>query len=204
MRRGPVHDEDMDAPYPQYRCPVCDKDLPLDNARMTITCAEHLGNDRMEFAVRPATPGDTRAIEEICDQAWGETDIDVFGKTFDVLSGINLVAEAEGEFAGLLSLALDGGELVVVLLSVYPRFQGQGVGSALLGLAVEVARERRLPAVRVAVSNDDIPGLDFYQRQGFVIYEAALGLLADAMGSAAAGFSGIPVRDEIRLRRSVE
>lgn len=199
-----MHDEDLDVPYPQYRCPVCEKDLPLDNARMTITCAEHLSANKIEFDVRAAAPDDTHDIEDICDRAWGETDIDVFGKTFDVLSGINLIAESDGDFAGLLSLAVDGGEMVVVLLSVYPRFQGQGVGSALLNLAVDVARDRRLPAVRVAVSNDDIPGLDFYQRQGFVIYEAAVGLLADALGAAASGFSGIPVRDEIRLRRSVE
>lgn len=196
-------DEERDAPYPQYRCPVCREDLPLDNARMTVTCAEHLSANTLEFSVRAATPIDRREIEDICDRAWGETEIDAFGTTFDVLAGVNLLAEAEGRLIGLLSLAVDHGELAVVLLSVYPEFQGQGVGSALLRAAEEVARERRLPSIRASISNDDIPGSDFYQRQGFVIYEVAVGLLADVLGSAAGGFGGIPVRDEIRLRRSV-
>lgn len=196
--------ESLDAPYPQYRCPICGDDLPLNEARMTVTCAKHLARpDKLEFTVRPAAEGDRRSIEEICDRAWGETDIDAFGRTFDVLAGINLIAEADGRLAGLLSMAVHGGDLALVLLSVYPEFQGRGVGSALLGAAELVAAERRLPALRAAVSNDNIADLYFYQRHDFVIDEVAIGALADAAGSATGGFSDIPVRDEIRLRRSV-
>jgi ribosomal protein S18 acetylase RimI-like enzyme len=195
--------EEIDLPYPQYRCPTCGKDLPLNEARMTVTCAEHQPTDSLEFAVRAARPDDRRAIEEICDRALGETEIDIFDRTFDVLSGENLIGEADGALAGLLSTAVHYGELVIVLLSVYPEHQGQGVGAALLRAAVDLARERGLPSVRVAVSNDDIPLLYFYQRHGFVLYDVALGLLADRAGAAVAGFSGIPSRDEVRLRRPV-
>lgn len=196
--------DDLDMPYPQYRCPVCAKDLPLTEARLAVTCADHQPAEReLAFLVREATAEDRRDIEEICDRAWGETDIDAFGRTFDVLAGTNLVAEADGTLAGLVSLALERGELVVVLLSVYPEYQGAGVGSALMSAAVEFAAGRGLPLVRVAVSNDDIPSLYFYQRHGFAIYEVAIGLVADDLGAVVAGFSGIPVRDEIRLRRPV-
>lgn len=197
-------DEDLDAPYPQYRCPICGEDLPLNDARTTVTCAKHLAQgEALEFAVRLATPDDRHAVEEICDRAWGETDIDAFGTTFDVLAGINLIAETDGQLAGLMSLTVHGGELAIVLLSVYPWYQGRGVGSALLKAADEVARTRKLPAVSAAVSNDDISTFYFYQRHGFVICEVAIGALADALGSAVGGFSDIPIRDEIRLRRGV-
>ncbi len=195
--------DDFDLPYPQYRCPTCGKDLPLNEARMTVTCAEHQAPDSVAFAVRTARAGDRHDIEEICDRALGETEVDVFDRTFDVLAGENLIADADGKLAGLLSLAIDRGELVVVLLSVYPEYQGQGVGAALLRSAVEFARERGLPGIRVAVSNDDIPLLYFYQRHGFVIYDLAVGVLADRAGASVAGFSGIPSRDEIHLRRPV-
>lgn len=199
-----ARDEDLEAPYPQYRCPICGEFLPLNDARTTVTCAKHLPKpDETEFAVRAATPADRRAIEQICDRAWGETDIDVFGTTFDVLACTNLIAEADGRFAGLLALKPNGGDLAVVLLSVYPEFQGAGVGAALLNAAEALAKSLNLPAIRAAVSNDDISMLYFYQRNGFVIYEAALGVLADALGSAVGGFSDIPVRDEIRLRKGV-
>lgn len=191
-------------PYPQYRCATCGKDLPLTEARLTVTCQEHrAGGKRGDYSVRPAVPADRHDIEEICDRAWGETDVDAFGRTFDVLSAENLVAESDGQFAGLISLALDRGELAVVLLSVYPGYQGSGVGSALIDAAVAAAREKGVMALKIATTNDDIPALHFYQRHGFAIYEIETGIMIDHHGEAISGFAGIPVRDEIRLRRPV-
>lgn len=197
-------DEVVEVPYPQYRCSVCDMELPLTDARLTVTCSGHRpGVDRADVTVRPSASTDRQAIEAICDQALGETEVDVFGRTFDVVAQENLVAEAGGEFAGLISLAADGGDLAIVLLTVYPRFQGVGVGSALIDAAAVRASERGLPGLKTAISNDDVPSFSFYQRHAFVIDSVARGLLADRYGSAEPGFSGIPVRDEIRLRRSV-
>lgn len=196
--------EKAEIPYPHYRCGECGKELPLTEARLTVTCDQHQPR-RADAAVevRPASGTDRHDIEDICDQALGETEIDVFGRSFDVLRQENLVAVSEGRFAGVISLAVDGGDLAVVLLSVYPGFQGHGVGGALIEAAVVVASERDLPAVKVAISNDDVPSFSFYQRHGFAIDSVARGLLADRYGSAEPGFSGIPVRDELRLRRSV-
>jgi len=197
-------DDSVEVPYPQYHCADCGKELPLTEARLTVTCADHRADgEPVDVTVRQAIPADRHDIEAICDQALGETEVDAFGRTFDVLACENLVAEADGRFAGIISLAGDGGDLAITLLSVYPPFQGRGVGSALVGAAVERAASRGLPAVKVAVSNDDIPSYSFYQRHGFAIDTVERGLLADRYGSATPGFSGIPVRDEIRLRRSV-
>lgn len=195
--------DDYEVPFPQYRCPACGTDLPLTEARMTVTCAEHRPQERVDFTVRLAKADDRVAIEKICDRAYGETEVDVFGGTYDVLDGVNLVAEVEGAFAGLLSLAVVRGDLAIVLMSVYPDWQGKGAGGALLRAAEKYAAERMLPAVVVAVTNDDIPQLYFYQRYGFVISEVAVGESSTRFGAAVPGFSGIPVRDEILLRRSV-
>ena len=130
--------EDVDAPYPQYRCPVDGEDLPLTEARITVTCERHRPHEApVAFEVRDAGPKDRAAIELICDRVWGETDIDCFGRTFDVLAGHNLVAISDGELAGLISLALDRGEQAIVMLSVYPQFQGGA------HRAVEPAAHRR-------------------------------------------------------------
>lgn len=191
-------------PYPQYRCAQCAKELPLTSARLAVMCDDHRREgDDVEVSVRPATRDDRHDIEDICDQALGETDVDAFGRSFDVLAQENLIAVSGGRFAGLVSLAVDGGDLAIVLLSVYPEFQGHGVGRALVKAAVELAADRGLPAVKAAISNDDVPSFSFYQRHAFVIDGVARGLLADRYGSAEPGFSGILVRDEIRLRRSV-
>jgi len=162
----------FELPFPQYRCPACGKDLPLGEARMSVTCGSHNQNERGTFSVRKAGDGDRNDIALLSERALGETDVDVFGTTFDILS-------------------------------VYPDSQGKGAGSALLSAADELAASRNLGFMRVAVTNDDIPLLYFYQRHGFAIYEVAVGEVADRFGAATPGFSGIPVRDEIRLRRAV-
>jgi ribosomal protein S18 acetylase RimI-like enzyme len=196
--------EKAEVPYPQYRCAECDKELPLTEARLSVTCDEHQpAREDATLVVRPASAADRHDIEDICDQALGETEVDAFGRVVDVFACENLVAEADGRFAGLVSLAGDAGDLAIVLLSVYPGYQGKGVGSVLIEAAVARAAERRLPAVKVAVSNDDVPLFSFYQRHGFIIETIERGLLADRYGSAEPGFSGIPVRDEIRFRRPV-
>ncbi len=201
---GPEVDTGLEMPYPQYRCAVCDKELPLTEARLTVTCREDRPSSHLHYVVRRAAPADRHNIEEICDRAWGETDIDSFGRTFDVLGSENLVAETDdGDFVGLISLALDRGDLAVVLLSVYPGHQGSGVGSALVDAAVEQARAKGVASLKVATTNDDIPALDFYQRHSFAIYEIETGIMIDHHGGAIPGFAGIPVRDEIRLRRPV-
>jgi ribosomal protein S18 acetylase RimI-like enzyme len=199
-----IDDDDMEVPYPHYLCPVDGKELPLAEARMSVTCTEHQPRgDALGFTVREAHAADRRAIEEICDRAWGETDIDVFGRTFDVLECDNLVAVDGDELLGLISCAVHGGELAVVVYSVYPHYQGRGVGSALLEAAAGLAASRSLTSMKATVSNDDLPLLYFYQRHAFSIIGVATGLLADKLGYAGVGFAGIPIRDEIRLRRPV-
>ena len=194
----------MGMPYPHYRCPVDGEALPLTEARVTVTCAKHQpSSEHLVWTVRSATPEDRGAVEELCDRAWGETEVDVLGTTFDVLRCDNLLAEMDGELAGMIALAVHGGDLAIVLLSVYPERQGGGLGSALLEAAVARAIDRRLPSVKVAVTNDDIASLYFYQRHGFVLFDVALGSVADRHGSSPAGFAGIPMRDELRLRRSI-
>ena len=195
--------DEFELPFPQYRCPTCGKDLPLGEARMIVGCASHVESEPVEFSVRKATDADEDAIELLCERALGETEVDVFGATFDVMAGVNLVAVASDEVVGLLSLAIAAGEATIVLLSVYPDYQGKGVATALLTAADKLATKRNLNFLRAAVTNDDIPQLYFYQRHGFAIYEVAVGEVADRFGSASAGFSGIPVRDELRLRRAV-
>ena len=194
---------EFDLPFPHYRCPTCEKDLPLGEAHMVVACGHHGKKDSGGHTVRRAKDADRSAVETICDRALGETVVDAFGRTFDVLAGVNIIAESAGELAGLISLSVAQGEATIVFLSVYPEHQGTGVARALLEAADVMARERGLSFMRVAVTNDDVPLLYFYQRHGFSMYEVAVGEVADRFGSVTPGFASIGVRDEIRLRCGV-
>jgi len=118
------------APYPQYRCVQCGKELPLTDAHLAVMCGDHRSADAdIEVTIRAAVPADRHDIEDICDQALGETEVDAFGRSFDVMEQENVIAVFDGRLAGLVSLAVHEGDLTVVLLSVYPEFQGHGVGA---------------------------------------------------------------------------
>ena len=54
-------DDAFELPFPQYRCPTCGKDLPLGEARMTVTCAAHTQSEAVEFEVRKATEAEMNA-----------------------------------------------------------------------------------------------------------------------------------------------
>ena len=193
---------EYDLPFPQYRCPTCGKDLPLGEARITVTCGTHIESDKAPFEVRMARDSDRAAIEQICDRALGETEVDIYGHTYDVLGAANLIAVVDGDLVGVMSLEVAQGEASIIFMSVYPEYQGKGVGSGLLKAAEAFAAERSLGFVRAAVTNDDLLLLYFLQRHGFALYEVAIGDIADRLRSAVPGFSGIPVRDELRLRKA--
>jgi len=53
----------------------------------------------------------------------------------------------------------------------------------------------------VSTSNDDLPALAFYQSIGFQIYEVKPNVIAEKHNEILAGIGGLPVRDELRLRK---
>lgn len=105
-----------------------------------------------------------------------------------------------GEAVGLLSYAIEGERLIIVMLNVLPGYQGHGAGRSLLQAAIEEARRHGLSRILVATSNDDLPALYLYQSCGFAIFEVVPGRIAEHHGEEIAGFGGIGVRDEIRLQ----
>ena len=65
-------DDSVAVPYAHYRCGECGRELPLTEARLTVTCEEHQpGRDDVRAEVRPAAAADRADIEDICDQALG-------------------------------------------------------------------------------------------------------------------------------------
>jgi ribosomal protein S18 acetylase RimI-like enzyme len=168
--------------------PVC-----LVHARLTVTPA------RDEARAKPLTV--RPAIETLARYFWGETEVDCFGQSYDVLALPAFVVETDDDVVGCLVYAVEGEMMtVVMMLNVLPAHQGIGVGSRLLQAAIAEARSRGLAAIRVATTNDDLPALALYQKQGFRLTGLLPGLVAHHHGEELAGFSGIPIRDEIQLR----
>ena len=79
----------------------------------------------------------------------------------------------------------------------------RGVGRALEGALEAFCRPKDVHRLLIATTNDNIPGLYFYQRLGYRLKSLAPGeaeaAMADHGAPGARGFGGIPIRDELVL-----
>jgi ribosomal protein S18 acetylase RimI-like enzyme len=189
---------------PQYRDRHTGQYLCLEHARLDVVAA---GNQSPgpSLTVRPATAADYDRVKELALHFWDETDVDCFGREYDVLTCPAFLACDGSDAVGMVSYAVEPGwdAVVLVMLNVLPACQDRAGGSALItALVDETARLGRV-RILVATSNDDLLALAFYQRHGFHLTGLIPGIIAEHHGGELVGFAGIPVRDEIRLERPV-
>lgn len=76
---------------------------------------------------------------------------------------------AAGDLAGFVAVSYAGWNrrLTVEDIEVAPEHRGRGVGRALMGLAVEFARERGAGHLWLEVTNVNAPAIHAYRRMGF-------------------------------------
>ena len=184
----------------QYRCACTVQYVCPEHARFEVVAWRERGRGE-GLLIRAATTRDRHRIEELALYFWDETEVDCFDSTYSVLQLPAYVACTDDKTVGLLSYVIEGERLVIVMLNVLPEYQGHGAGRSLLQAAIEEARRHGLSRILVATSNDDLPALYLYQSCGFTIFEVVPGRIAEHHGEEIAGFGGIGVRDEIRLRR---
>lgn len=101
----------------------------------------------------------------------------------------------------LPSSAVQGDTLEI--LSLDSLRENQGIGSALVDLAVQEARDQKCRRVVLITTNDNIRALRFYQRRGFDMsnfYRNAMDLARKLKpGIPAVGENQIPLRHEIEF-----
>jgi hypothetical protein len=79
------------------------------------------------------------------------------------------------------------------------------VGGYLVAEAELLARRLEISRVIVSMTNDNLPSLYFYQRRGYVVSEwIPNGAARLATSASLVGFGGIPIRDEVRLEKTIE
>jgi ribosomal protein S18 acetylase RimI-like enzyme len=181
-----------------FRCAQTGEYVCPSHARLDVVSVATRAM-REPLPVRAAEPRDQEAIAGIAESYWGELEVECFGLTYDLAALPAFVACSGSDLAGVLSYALEGDRLTIVMVNVLPEFQGRSTARALLAAAEAEARKRGLARLVVATSNDDLPALYLYQRWGFAITEVVPGAILTHHGREERGFAAIPVRDEIRL-----
>ncbi len=102
---------------------------------------------------------------------------------------------------GLITYTIRGDECEI--LSLDSLREGQGIGSALIGLVRETALRHNCHRLWLITTNDNINALRFYQKRGFelvAIHRRAVKESRKLKPSIPlTGEFGIPIRDEIEL-----
>jgi N-acetylglutamate synthase-like GNAT family acetyltransferase len=186
------------------RCSRCGKFVDWEDARLQVVCGCRPRLDLPGVVVRDAAPGDRAAVNDLFQRDFGRVPMIAYGDELHLETADVIVAEMDGDLAGALAHRVLRGALQVVALATDPMWQRSGVGAYLVAAAERIAREKGLPRVIVATTNDNLPSLYFYQRRGYCISELLPGAVPKHFNKApSVGFAGIPMRDEIHLEKDL-
>ncbi len=189
---------------PVYRCSACGKLVCGTHARLRTVCPSCLKKKKTDFRIATVSSEREKAkIRELVKRFWGEEEQLAFDKKFNVADLPAYVAQADGGVAGFASFAEADDAIIIVALGILPQFQNAGMGRSLISKIETEAKKLRKKRLLVSTSNDDLPALGFYQALGFQIYEIRPDVIAEKHGGFIMGIGGLPVRDELRLRKTL-
>jgi RimJ/RimL family protein N-acetyltransferase len=169
------------------------------------TQARRTGDGR-RWTLRPARPTDARGLAGLFDDVRREgrwlatppsavsqpSEAFFIGELLRTGEGLALVAEADGDPIGTVQISLErnvvSNHVGTLSIVVAESWRDVGVGSALIGAALQWARDHGLLKVALAVFPDNERAIAVYERAGFVReglrrkqYRAEGGVLRDEL-----------------------
>jgi len=157
---------------------------------------------RLEYTVgKAASEGERKKTQKLVKRFWGEQEQLAFDRRFMVAELPAYVAKAKNDVAGFVSYVKSDDALIIVALGVLPKYQTSGIGKELIKEVENEGIRMHKRRLLVSTSNDDLPALAFYQSLGFQIYEVKPNVIAEKHGAVLQGIGGLPIRDELRLRK---
>lgn len=188
-----------------YVCIKCGAPTCELHAKESVVCPSCIRKKETKHTVKKVSSKNEKdQIRELVRQFWGEEEQLTFDIKFNVSEQPAYVAQVGNEFAGFISLSENQDSLIVVALGVRPEYQDSGIGHSLIRKAELEARKLQKKKLLVSTSNDDLPALGFYQCLGFQIFEVVPNVIAEKHGMTLAGVGGLPIRDELRLQKTLE
>ena len=111
-----------------------------------------------------------------------------------------------GQMLGTLTYAPAQDWRECEILTLHASEQWHGTGTALVGVAGQLARRQRCSHLWVITTNDNVDALRFYQRRGFCLAGVHRGAVDRSRASLkpeipAVGAYEIPMHDEIELEK---
>jgi ribosomal protein S18 acetylase RimI-like enzyme len=127
--------------------------------------------------IRPATPRDRAAVEDIVRAAYGIY-VPRIGKPPGPMlddyaeriaqGAVSVVEDEDGTISGIIVLLPQADHVLLDNVAVRPRHQGRGLGRRLVAFAEDEARRRGFAELRLYTHETMTENIALYQRLGFV------------------------------------
>ena len=186
-----------------FLCKMCGQLVCGTHVRLFSGCMTHKANVSQNYSIYESTNEDRKKIREMVKLFWGEPEQLAFGQLYLVESLPAFLVKSGNRRLGFLSYAERFSDLLIVAIGVLPKYQGIGVGKALMKKIEEKARVLLKKRLLVSVSNDNLFALSFYQSLGFRIFEIKQNAITEKHGGTLLGVEKIPVNDELRLEKNL-
>ena len=149
---------------------------------------------------------DRPAIAEFIEGHWHSKMVMSRGQRYYPHEQDGFIEWRGGKIVGLLTLRSNGESME--LLTLNSTLEGQGIGSALMLMSFELAREQKLTSIWLTTTNDNLSAIGFYQRLGFRMVAVNVGAVDEARRVKPqipeVGQNGIPIHDEILLELKIQ
>lgn len=139
----------------------------------------------------------------IADHQGGDHRVARLGELLDPLEHDGLVAELDGQPAGLLTVVESDRGLEV--LTLHSAIRGVGVGSRLLETALRVASVSKAPRLWLVTTNDNLEAIRWYLRRGMTVAAVHAGAVDADRAAVKPNLptinpqTGIAIRDLVEL-----
>lgn len=185
-----------------YKCSVCGRLSCGEHVKLRTVCLSCIGKQSLNYSINKVILEEEKeAIREMVKRFWGEHEQLTFDKEFVVAELSAYVAKTEDNIIGFISYFEMENAVLIVALGILPKYQSVGVGKSLVEKVEYEAKRHGKKKLLVSTSNDDLPALAFYQSLGFQIFEVKPNVIAEKHGRVLKGIGGLPIRDELRLRK---
>jgi ribosomal protein S18 acetylase RimI-like enzyme len=151
--------------------------------------------------MRPLADADREWVERLIVERWGEPIVVGRGRVWTPVELPGFAAFEDDRCVGLLTYEIEGDALEIVTIDAL--VEGQGIGTALLRAAEEVARAQGCRRLRLVTTNNNLRALLFYQRAGFRLVALVPGAVEESRKLKPSipelDAAGLPIRDELHL-----
>ncbi|WP_226087712.1 GNAT family N-acetyltransferase [Mesobacillus sp. S13] len=137
---------------------------------------------------------------------WGSPEMVISSGVYDcsTLDGFAIVKE--NNIIGLVTYVIIDAECEIISLDSTE--EGKGIGTSLVKEVENIALEKKCTLIKLITTNDNLLALKFYQKRGFVISKVINNAVEKARKLKPeiplVGNDGIPIRDEIELKKRLD